>query len=212
MKRFKWMAVSAAAFVAVSASAGTVTWTADDLEQTVANLREVAPTVYLNVPRGFADLVPYFRREPASLEQGLDFAQRAVRVRAVRRRNVEVIAAQSVILGRLQGHFHGRQRGAERAVEQDLLRRVRDVVVTAHHVRDAHGDVVGHHGHVVDRRAVRPEDHEVVEVLVREGNLAVDEVGPSRRALGHAESDRVRLARGDAARDGPHLRHLLELS
>jgi feruloyl-CoA synthase len=39
------------------------------LEQTVANLREIAPTVYLNVPRGFADLVPYLRREPALREK-----------------------------------------------------------------------------------------------------------------------------------------------
>ncbi|MBD0417345.1 feruloyl-CoA synthase [Oryzicola mucosus] len=31
---------------------------------TVQNLREVAPTLYLNTPQGFATLLPYFRREP----------------------------------------------------------------------------------------------------------------------------------------------------
>jgi feruloyl-CoA synthase len=34
-------------------------------EETVRNLREIAPTVYFNVPRGFEELVPYLRREPA---------------------------------------------------------------------------------------------------------------------------------------------------
>jgi feruloyl-CoA synthase len=34
------------------------------IEKTVRNLREVAPTVYFNVPRGFEELVPYLRREP----------------------------------------------------------------------------------------------------------------------------------------------------
>jgi len=33
-------------------------------EKTVRNLREIAPTVYFNVPRGFEELAPYLRREP----------------------------------------------------------------------------------------------------------------------------------------------------
>jgi feruloyl-CoA synthase len=33
-------------------------------EETVRNLREIAPTMHLNVPRGFEMLVPYLRREP----------------------------------------------------------------------------------------------------------------------------------------------------
>jgi len=38
-------------------------------ERTVRNLREIAPTVYFNVPRGFEELVPYLRREPALREK-----------------------------------------------------------------------------------------------------------------------------------------------
>ncbi|HXX09937.1 MAG TPA: feruloyl-CoA synthase [Burkholderiales bacterium] len=38
-------------------------------ERTVSNLREIAPTVYFNVPRGFEELVPYLRREPALREK-----------------------------------------------------------------------------------------------------------------------------------------------
>jgi feruloyl-CoA synthase len=38
-------------------------------ERSVRNLREIAPTVYFNVPRGFEELVPYLRREPALREK-----------------------------------------------------------------------------------------------------------------------------------------------
>ena len=38
-------------------------------ERTVRNLREIAPTVYFNVPRGFEELVPYLRRESALREK-----------------------------------------------------------------------------------------------------------------------------------------------
>ena len=37
-------------------------------EQTVRNLREIAPTVYFNVPRGFEELASWLRREPALRE------------------------------------------------------------------------------------------------------------------------------------------------
>jgi feruloyl-CoA synthase len=38
--------------------------TASGIERTVQNLREIAPTVYFNVPKGFEELVAYLRREP----------------------------------------------------------------------------------------------------------------------------------------------------
>jgi feruloyl-CoA synthase len=34
------------------------------IEETVRNLREIAPTIYFNVPKGFEELIPYLRREP----------------------------------------------------------------------------------------------------------------------------------------------------
>ncbi len=37
-------------------------------ENTVRNLREIAPTVYFNVPRGFEELATYLKREPALRE------------------------------------------------------------------------------------------------------------------------------------------------
>ncbi len=38
-------------------------------EDTVRNLREIAPTVYFNVPRGFEELAIYLKREPALREK-----------------------------------------------------------------------------------------------------------------------------------------------
>ncbi len=38
-------------------------------EETVRNLREIAPTVYFNVPRGFEELAAYLKREPALREK-----------------------------------------------------------------------------------------------------------------------------------------------
>jgi len=35
------------------------------IEETVRNLREIAPTVYFNVPKGYESLLPYFRSDPA---------------------------------------------------------------------------------------------------------------------------------------------------
>ena len=39
------------------------------IETTVRNLREIAPTVYVSVPRGFEMLIPYLEREPALREK-----------------------------------------------------------------------------------------------------------------------------------------------
>ncbi len=39
------------------------------IEATVRNLREIAPTIYFNVPKGFEELVHYLRREPALRQQ-----------------------------------------------------------------------------------------------------------------------------------------------
>ena len=92
-----------------------------------------------------------------------------------------------------------RQLGAERAVEQDLLGRVGDVIVATHNERDAHGDVVGHDRHVVDRGAIRPQDDEVIDVLVGEGDRAVDEIVPAVSPSG----TRKRTANGTPGRDAP---------
>ena len=39
--------------------------TPDGIETSVRNLREIAPTVYFNVPKGYESLLPYLREDPA---------------------------------------------------------------------------------------------------------------------------------------------------
>ena len=38
------------------------------IEKTVANLREISPSIYFNVPRGYDMLIPYFERDPVLRE------------------------------------------------------------------------------------------------------------------------------------------------
>ena len=83
------------------------------------------------------------------------------------------------------------ERGAERLIQGDLLRRVRDVIGPAQHVGDAHVEVVHDHGVVVERRAVGAEDHEVLDVFALEADGAVDGVVPGDLALGDAQPDRA---------------------
>src|SRR5690606_2762473 len=76
-----------------------------------------------------------------------------------------------------------RRLGAQRAVDVDLARGVVDVVVAAHHVGDAHVQVVHHHGEVVGGIAVGPEDHQVVELGVGDLDAALDLVVPGHHAV-----------------------------
>lgn len=43
--------------------------TPDGIGPTIANLREIAPTMYFNVPRGLEELLPYLEQEPALRER-----------------------------------------------------------------------------------------------------------------------------------------------
>jgi feruloyl-CoA synthase len=43
--------------------------TSKGIEMTVQNLREISPTAYFNVPKGFEMLIPYFEKEPALREK-----------------------------------------------------------------------------------------------------------------------------------------------
>ena len=98
-------------------------------------------------------------------------------------------------------HWHvtkDRGHGAKCAVHRELLGGVRDVVVTTNHVCDLHVDVVNDHGEVVQRRAVRPQNHEVADVLALEADAAMHCVLPRQLARRHAEPDRILLHVGFA--------------
>jgi hypothetical protein len=89
-----------------------------------------------------------------------------------------------------------RRGGAQRSIDQDLLRRVRDVIVAAHHVRDRHVDVVAHDGELVRRLPVGSHDHEVLDRRVIDRDLTVHAIVERRLALGHAHAHGPRRAVG----------------
>ena len=101
-------------------------------------------------------------------------------------------------------HHHGQMRELgrcepERLVEQNLPRRVRDVILAADHMRDLHQRIVHDHGEVVRRRAVGANDHRIADHLGLKTDLAADGVGEDDLAsLGHAKADRRPLARRNA--------------
>ena len=89
-----------------------------------------------------------------------------------------------------------RCRVSESFVEQDLLGRIRDVIVPTNDVGDPHVDVVGHDGEVVGRVAIGAQDDEVLDVGVVEGNRPAHAVVEARFAARHLEPDRARRVRG----------------
>jgi hypothetical protein len=65
----------------------------------------------------------------------------------------------------------------------------------AHHVRDAHGEVVDHAREVVERNAVPTQEHEVLHLAVGDLDRSAHQIGPARAALlGRAKADHVGLA------------------
>ena len=79
-----------------------------------------------------------------------------------------------------------RRRGAERRVKQDVLRRVRRVVVAAHDVGDRHVDVVHDDRQVIGRVPVGPQDDQIPDRGVVHVDRPVDHVvepGPAWRDL-----------------------------
>ena len=53
------------------------------------------------------------------------------------------------------------ERDAERLEEEDVLRRIGEVVFTTNHVGDPHICVIHDHGEVVERTPIGTQDHEV---------------------------------------------------
>ncbi len=78
---------------------------------------------------------------------------------------------------------HDRHVPAERLVDLHLPRGVGQVVVAADDVGDAHVVVVDDDGEHVGRVAVRAQQHEVVELLVGEDDLALHLVVDDRLAV-----------------------------
>src|SRR5580692_11566591 len=72
---------------------------------------------------------------------------------------------------------------AERLQHEQLLGRVGEMVLAAHHMRYLRVEVVDRYSEVVEHRAVGASDNGVVEVQVLEDGLAADDVAHDGRAV-----------------------------
>ncbi len=90
------------------------------------------------------------------------------------------------------------------AIQQNLLRRIGNVIVTPHHMRDLHLHIVGHDRQLVGRVAVRAQDDEVFDGRAVDLDRAVHEIVESddadRDFEAHGARPLVPLARGDVIR------------
>ena len=71
----------------------------------------------------------------------------------------------------------------ESLVKQNLFMRVRQMVLTANDVRDAHFDVVEDDRKIVERVAVRTQQHQIFNLSKRALLLAINNIRKSRRAF-----------------------------
>ena len=93
------------------------------------------------------------------------------------------------------------QRNSERLEEEDVLRRVGEVILAADHVGDPHIRIVHDHGEVVERRTVRAKDHKIAaECLSVDLDPTADKVINDHNARLNAEPQGGRLPRRDATR------------
>jgi hypothetical protein len=70
-----------------------------------------------------------------------------------------------------------------------------------HHERDLHRDVIRDDSEIVDRRRIRSEDYEILEVLVRESDALVNEIIPFGGTLGNSKANDERITRVDSSSD-----------
>ena len=68
---------------------------------------------------------------------------------------------------------HHRNRPVERLINVHLPRRIGQMIVAADDMRDAHVVIVDDDGQHIGRRAVRAQQHEIVEIVVRPGDAAL---------------------------------------
>src|SRR5215204_6062328 len=85
-----------------------------------------------------------------------------------------------------------RDRCAERLKQQNVLRRVGDVVVAANDIGNSHLNIVHDDREVIGRIVVRPEDYEVFDIGAVELDPAVHRVIECGASRGHLEANRSR--------------------
>jgi hypothetical protein len=79
-------------------------------------------------------------------------------------------------------------RPPQRLEERNVLRGVRQVILAAQHVGDAHVDVVADHRHVVGRGSVGAQENEVVEGVRWKIHRSAHQILEANVTVGHAEA------------------------
>ena len=101
-----------------------------------------------------------------------------------------------------RGHVREfRQRVLERFVNQDLLRRVGKMIVSANDMRDFHERIVDHHRIVICRPAIRPEKNRIADDVARKLHGAMNDVVKPNRPFTHFETYNRRLLRSQSRLD-----------
>ncbi len=111
--------------------------------------------------------------------------------REVAHRAIGLDAERTVPFGQLRAIWpvnernvrHGRRRPAHEIVDRELTRGVRQMVVAAQDLRDAHVVIVNDHGQHVGWRAVAAKKDEVVQLLVLYRHVALYAVPDDRRTV-----------------------------
>ena len=89
---------------------------------------------------------------------------------------------------------------AERLEEEDVLRRIGEVVLTADHMGDSHICVIHHHGEVIERTPIGTQDDQVTTERLRvDLHAAAHEIINHHDARLDAEAERRRLTRRKAS-------------
>ena len=130
------------------------------------------------------------------------------RVGQIAARSVFLDARGAMALGELlavgaQNHGEVRERRSLKAqclINQNLTRRVGQVVVATNHMRDVHVRIVADHGEVIGRRAIGAHQNHVVHDIGRETHVAIHGVVELDGAmvLGHLQAPHMRLTCVDA--------------
>jgi hypothetical protein len=114
-------------------------------------------------------------RRPAEQTQEIDHRIGQISKALVLRHRRDAVPLAQLLLVGAENQRHVRKLGwrlPERLPQQNVLRRVGDVIVAPNDVRNPHVDVVGHHGEVIDRQAVRAENDEILNLLVIDLDMA----------------------------------------
>src|SRR5487761_506897 len=83
----------------------------------------------------------------------------------------------------------GRRRPLESAIDGELPRGIRDVVIAADHMRDLHQMIVDDYGVIVSGIAVRPDEHRIADDLAWKAGRPVNQIVPGKGAFLNLQAD-----------------------